>query len=50
MGADSSDDLEGAEILLGELLGWSSGLEELCFYKHVRSHLKFWSVVLTQVS
>ena len=50
MGADSSDDLEGAEILLGELLGQSSGLEQLRFYKHVRSHLKFWSIVLTQVS
>ena len=45
MGADSSDDLEGAEILFGELLGRLSGLEELHFYKHVRSRFKFQSVV-----
>ena len=50
MGADSSYNLEGAKILLGELLGRSSGLEELHFYKHVRSWFEFWSVILTLVS
>ena len=50
MGADSSYNLEGAEILLSELLGRSSGLEELRFYKRVRSRFEFWSVVLTRVS
>ena len=41
---------EGAEILFTELLGRSSGLEELCFYKRVRSRLEFRSVVPTRVS
>ena len=50
MGADSSYNLEGAEIFLSELLGRSSGLEELRFYKRVGSHLKFQSVIPTQVS
>ena len=50
MGADSSYNLEGAEIFLGELLGRSSGPEELRFYKHVRSCFKFWGIVLMRVS
>ena len=50
MGADSSYYLEGAEILLGALLGRSSGPEELRFYKRVRSHFKFQSVILMRVS
>ena len=50
MGADSSYNLEGAEILLGELLGRSSGPEELRFYKRVRSCFEFWGVVPTRVS
>ena len=41
MGADSSDDLEGAEILFGELLGRLSGPEELRFYKRMRSRFEF---------
>ena len=45
-----SYNLEGAEILLSELLGRSSGLEELHFYKRVRSHFKFRSVVPMRVS
>ena len=50
MGANSSDNLKGAEILLDELLGRSSGPEELHFYKHVRSHLELQSVIPTGVS
>ena len=50
MGADSSYTLEGAEILLSEHLGRSSGPEELHFYKHVRFRFKFQSVVPTRVS
>ena len=49
MGADSSYNLEGAKILLSELLGRSSGPEELHFYKRVRSHFEFQSVVPTRV-
>ena len=50
MGADSSNNLKGAKIFLGKLLGRSSGLEELHVYKCVRSHFKFWSDILTRVS
>ena len=50
MGADSSYNLEGAQIFLGELLGRSSGPEELRFYKRVRSRFEFWGVVPTRVS
>ena len=50
MGADSSYNLKGAEILLSELLGRSSGLEELCFYKRMRARFEFQSVVPTRVS
>ena len=50
MGANSSYNLEGAEILLSELLGRSGGLEELCFYKCVRSRFEFWSIIPTRVS
>ena len=50
MGADSSYNLEGAKILLSELLGRLSGQEELRFYKRVRSCFKFQSVVATRVS
>ena len=49
MGANLSYNLEGAEILLGELLGGSSGPEELRFYKCMRSCFEFRGVVLTQV-
>ena len=45
-----SYNLEGAEILLGELLGRSSGPEELSFYKRMRSCFKFQGIVLTRVS
>ena len=50
MGADSSYNLEGAEIFLGELLGRSSGPEELRFYKRMRSRFEFRSIILTRVS
>ena len=50
MGANSSYNLEGAEILLSELLGRSSGLEELRFYKRMRSFFEFRGVVPTRVS
>ena len=50
MGADSSYNLKGAEIFLGELLGRSSGPEELRFYKRMRSHFEFQGVVPTRVS
>ena len=50
MGANSSYNLEGAKILLGELLGRSSGPEELHFYKRMRSCFEFRSVVPTRVS
>ena len=40
MGADLSDNLKRAKISLSKLLGRSSGLEELCFYKHMRSCLE----------
>ena len=33
MGANLSNNLEGAEVLLSKLLGRSSSLEELHFYK-----------------
>ena len=36
--------------LLGELLGRSSGPEELRFYKRMRSHFKFQSIVPMRVS
>ena len=36
--------------LLGELLGRSSGPEELRFYKRMRSHFEFQGVVPTRVS
>ena len=44
-----SYNLEGAKILLGELLGRSSGPEELRFYKHMRSCFEFWGIILTRV-
>ena len=50
MGADSSYNLEGAKIFLGELLGRSSGPEELCFYKCMRSSFEFRGIVPTRVS
>ena len=50
MGADLSYNLEGAEISLGELLGRSSGPEELRFYKRMRSRFEFRSVVPMRVS
>ena len=47
VGANSSNNLERAKILLSKLLGGSSGLEELHFYKYMRSCFKFQSVVPT---
>ena len=50
MGANSSYNLEGAEIFFCELLGRSSGPEELHFYKRMRSRFEFRGIVPTRVS
>ena len=50
MGANLRYNLKEAKILLSELLGRSSGPEELRFYKCMRSHFKFWSIIPTRVS